>query len=342
MDDPFPNLHILSDPDGYAVRFMDPAQWSPLIRQICRENGLSCRCIQPGTAGTFPTFILDRRYVIKFFGRLFNGQQSFAVESVVDSALDSQPDLPAARILHRGEVFAGGQTWRWLIFNCIPGRSYREDCARMAFSDKQDIARQLGRILRSFHRLPVPASPPEIFSASPHGYHAKLTAWYAARMGADRHTQSGTGLPDHLANQTDDFLAGFAANSSPQTALHLIHADVTQDHLLGEFVDGRWQINGLIDFGDCMIGDLFYELGPLHLDFFDADKRLLTEFLSGYGAADMPDERFPQRCLAAALQHQFNLFGEIFARHSDLAATDDLHTLARILWDPSSPGLKTG
>jgi hygromycin-B 7''-O-kinase len=340
MKDTFPNLKILADLDGYRTGFMNPALWSPLIRQICREHRLPCRRILPGTAGTFPTFILDQQYVIKFFGELFNGPQSWLVETAVGRALENQAGLPAARILHSGEVFAGGQVWRWLVFNCIRGRSYHQDYARITFGDKQAVAYQLGKILHGFHRLPVPSTPREIFTAKPDEYHNKLTGWFTTRL--HKQPQSGLGLPDHLANQAKDFLAGLRANSSPQTALHLIHADLTQDHILGGFADGRWHINGLIDFGDCMTGDLFYELGLLHLDFFDGDKRLLSEFLSGYGAPDMPDEHFPQRCLAAALQHQFDLFGEIFARHPDLAATDDLHTLARILWDPSSPGLKTG
>ena len=110
---------------------------------------------------------------------------------------------------------------------------------------------------------------------------------------------------------------------------HLIHADLTRDHLLGRVVDGRWQSLALIDFGDAMTGDLLYELSALHLDMFRGEKRLLRAFLDAYGMTEEARAALPHQALATSLLHQFNDFE---ALEPGRLAARTLEELADDLW----------
>ena len=96
-------------------------------------------------------------------------------------------------------------------------------------------------------------------------------------------------------------------------------------------IQGLWTTSGVIDFGDAMLGDLYYELAALHLDLFAGDKRLLTDFLEAYGLT--PETDFPYRAMITALMHQFDVFGSLFAYQPSLAEVKTLEELAACLWD---------
>lgn len=333
LSEPFKILDTLP---GYRAHYRDIALWAPAIRAVCTETGLTCRQIRQGAAGTFPVFVMDDRWVIKFFGPLFDGSSAFEVETAVSDSLAAQPDLPLVRVLHLGSVPGAERGWRYLVYPFVQGRSFGEDRGRIAADNQAALARRLGEILRRFHHLPAPAQPAYVFTTDWNVYLAKLRGWFSARLhAADQHSYAGLGLPDHLAAEAGEYLARYASPSG-QSRLHLIHADLTADHVLGEFGGGQWRINGIIDMGDCMTGDLFYELVALYLDLFNAQKPLLAAFLEGYGAALHTRSDFPRRCLCAALQHQFNVFTPLFEAYPALAHSPTLDHLAQSVWGLSS------
>ncbi len=336
-----PHLQVLQTRAGYTAHFMDVELWTPVIQAVCANVSLECGSIQAGTAGTFPVFLLDDRYVIKFFGPLFDGRRSARVEMVVDASLAAQPGFAAARILFSGQVPGAESEWQYLIYNLIPGNSYRDERGRISPENQISIARQLGRMMRQFHSLPVPTEPADVFQndryAGRTAYQIKLHGWFSSRLQAmDGPLYARLGLPAHLAAQAEGYLARYAQPPVDEP-LHLIHADLTADHLLGEFRGDEWVINGLIDMGDCMTGDLYYELAALFLDLFAADKSLLSAFLIGYGFPEDLLPELPRRCMCAAQQHQFNVFSSLFEDHPALAQAPDLDHLAQWVWGLSSP-----
>jgi len=62
-----------------------------------------------------------------------------------------------------------------------------------------------------------------------------------------------------------------------------LHADMTDENLLGQLQNGIWEPIGLLDFGDSRVGDLIYELIPIHIDIFKCDKNLTMELMKSYG-----------------------------------------------------------
>lgn len=114
----------------------------------------------------------------------------------------------------------------------------------------------------------------------------------------------------------------------------MIHADLTRDHLLGRMKDGNWITLGIIDFGDAITGNLFYELVALHLDLFQCDKRMLRIFLDHYGFDKSLQEDFAIRAMNLTLLHQFGegILSDLFHRYPKLHQVETLVDLANELW----------
>ena len=308
-------LRVLETPEGYRARFMDPVLWGPSVREVCARHGLPEGAIRPGLAGSYPTFIVDERIVVKFFGRLFDGWTSWRVESSVAGLVAGLAWFGAPRLLASGRE---GE-WPYLAFRFVPGASIGEARRRVRLADRRALARRLGRRLRELHAIEGPGSLPRLTRR-------KLECWYDARK-----RQGMKGVPRHLARQADAFLASCPMRVG---AAHLIHADLTADHVLGEIQGGRWRPRGIIDFGDAMRGNLFYELCALHLDLFAADRRLLAAFLGSYGP-DPEDQRdFARKAMRMALMHRFDVLGPVFARRPALSRLGSLEEVADTLWNP--------
>jgi hygromycin-B 7''-O-kinase len=140
-------------------------------------------------------------------------------------------------------------------------------------------------------------------------------------------------LPEHLMAQLDDFLLPVDELLDSRSTPHLIHADLTADHVLGRLECGRWHSLALIDFGDAMVGNLYYELVALHLDLFHGDKRLLAAYLDAYGLDKQARRKLPMLAMNMALLHRFNVLGPVFERDPGLRQVPTLNDLADMLWN---------
>jgi hygromycin-B 7''-O-kinase len=328
-------LNVLQTLDGYRKYFMDANIWQPVILALCTRHGLPCETVKPGLAGSFPTFIIDNHWVIKFFGQLFDGHHSFRVEQRMGELLSHQTHIPAAKV-HWTGAFAGSSfDWLYIIFDYVPGKSIGEDYDRIAFNDKVKLARHLGKIICSFHHIPLQYVKLQGFTLTRETYNSRLREWFKGRL-----LKGEIGLPQPLSAQAVDYLVKVDQPILFNTTPHLIHADLTRDHILGHFTGDHWELLAVIDFGDAMPGDIFYELAALHLDAFDCDKRLLAAFLESYGLDESDRINFEEKCMAAALQHQFDIFSPLFARFPRLQQVESLAEMAGLLWDIHTPGVR--
>ncbi|HMN62712.1 MAG TPA: hypothetical protein PJ988_20265, partial [Anaerolinea sp.] len=71
---PPPDLNRLDRRDEYIRLFTDTEFFRPALEEICRRHALApCARLRVGVPGTCPVFILEERWLVKFFGRLFDG-----------------------------------------------------------------------------------------------------------------------------------------------------------------------------------------------------------------------------------------------------------------------------
>ncbi len=327
---------LFSSIQDYGMRFIDSDYWRPYVEAVCaRHNLVPCQNILAGLPGTFPVFLVDDRYVVKFFGDFFDGPQCFAVELDCYAMLDTSSHIPTPKLLAHGYLFPSAAAWQWpyLISTLVPGTSLGAVKDRVAYDDKESIVQTLGLFARHLHTLPL--SQTHALSPSWERFLAFLHERRLACV-AD-HARWGV-LPFHLISQIDAYLPPIAALVDQQTVPHLLHCDLNEDHVLGDFVGERWQLTGIIDFGDAMVGDRIYEFVALHIGLMHCDKRLLRVFLDSYGFDQGLRERFTLRAMSYTLLHEFAVLRQVFAEFPTTQTIKSLEELAVVLWDPEQPG----
>jgi len=323
------HLHLLESYETYGDYFMDLRLWEAFVRQICQRHNLEpSEPVRAGLAGTYPTFIVADRWVIKFFGRLFQGAAAYQVELQANQLIASTGEIPAPPVVDTGNLFQITDSWNWpyLIFKCVPGVSIGEVYGQVSFEDKLALARQLGRITRKLHHIPLTGTAFD----SPNrqgGYQGFLAT---QREICVRNHQEWGSLPKRLIVQIEDYLLPVEALVNDDGPAALIHADITRDHILGSINELGWQTHALIDFGDAMVGDLFYELVALHLDTFQADQNLLKAYLQAYGLSDHQRQDFVHKAMSVTLLHQFHVLDGVRAFLE--CEVDSLEVLATNLW----------
>ncbi len=316
----------------YREHFMDATLWRPYVAEVCRRHNLTpCEDIRGGLAGSFPTFIVEERWVVKFFGQLFGGEPCYdteleALRIAGQARLGSIPNVLAS-----GELFPIPQDWPWpyFVMQLIRGVSIGEVYAQVSLADKLSMAQQMAEIARRLHGIPLTGST--FFKADWADFRRFLEQ---QRNNLAVNHAEWQALPQHLRAQVEDYVLPVDELVEAHTPPHLIHADLTADHLLGELIGGRWQTNGLIDFGDVRVGNLLYELQALHLDLFKGDRRLLQVFLNAYGSPEWQRHALPRQAMSMALLHQFDVLGAYRDRLERFAtleqAADDLWDVNRI------------
>ena len=309
---------------------MDLSIWEPHVRRVCQRHDLHPgKLIRPGLAGSFPTFIVADHWVVKFFGQLYGGAESYQAELAANWIIASAPKISAPALLATGELFTDSTAWHWpyLIFDYVPGDSIGEVYAQICWDDKLALAHQLGGITRQLHSLKIEDSP----FAKSQSRGSYLEFLEVQRSICTSNHQKWNSLPQRLIAQISDYLLSPEEIIDPSLPPRLIHADITRDHILGQIQKGHWQTQALIDFGDAMIGDIFYELATLHLDVFQRDRRLLRPFLDSYGLSDQQKVDFPHKAMSVALLHQFNIFHDL--QDWIFEVPESLEALATQLWD---------
>ncbi len=316
--------------DGYRRLFFDADHWAPYVRWVaCKHADVDDPTIRTGLAGTYPTFIIDDRLVVKFYGQLFKGEPTHAAELAVGLSRPEDRGIPAPRMVGHGTLYgaSGGWPWPYVLFEFVEGVSIGEAHERVSGRDRARIARDVGRMARALHDAPVPEGGP--FTPTWDAYEAFLGAQRTRCVESHREWDD---LPAHLVEQIDDFLAPTAELIDRARPPHLIHADMTADHLLGVAEAGGWRTTGLIDFGDAMVGDHLYELVALHLDMFRCDRALLAEYLDAYGADARFRRALPRRAMSTTLLHQFDVCTVLPDRVPEWDDIADLAQLADAIW----------
>lgn len=290
---------IASQPH-YGDHLGDSDYWGPYVIEVLRREALPLARVEAPLVGSFPTFLVGD-CVVKLFGSGFDGPGAWAAERSMHELLADRPEIPAPTLVTVGVLFDGDE-WKWpyLVTRRLRTQPVRD--ASLADAQGAAIAGQLGEAVAALHTLEPPAA------VAVRDLVPDLRAAAQARL-------ARFGVPPHLVEQVPEFLSDALA---PTT---LVHADITADHL---FHDGH-MITGIIDWGDAIVADAYYELVAITFDCFDGDPKLLGAFLRSYGWVIEND--FPKRAMQAVCEFQFNAWTRI-ASIVDLNAEPTLDHLS--------------
>ncbi|MEW5870350.1 MAG: aminoglycoside phosphotransferase family protein [Chloroflexota bacterium] len=332
------DLSELESLEIYREVFTEVRLWAPYVEEVCNRHGWTAGQVRAGTPGTYPTFIVDDHWVVKFFGRLFDGEQAFETERILGNWLEegvAQAPLAAPEVCAQGELFpAGGSEagpgwpWPYLIFRFVPGVSIGEGYGQVGLASLQQLASELGHMVRRLHGRPLPAGG--VFQPGWEEYLAFLDEQW---RNCSENQRAWGSLPERLVEQIGAYVLPPERLVSLEDAPHLIHADLTRDHILGSLEDDTWHTAAVIDWGDAQVGNLLYELAALHLDLFACDRRLLRAFMQAYDPLSWLREDFPRKALSVALLHRFDVMGCVFTALPEAGQVETLEELGRLVWD---------
>ena len=326
------SLALLNGIDNYRKLFMDAEFWQPYVFAALGKEGLPCKKVRGGIAGTYPTFIVDDRYVIKFFGRLFNGEKTFEAELHASQLVKPVHEIPVPALVTQGRLYDDGSDWSWpyLVFEYLDGISIGEAWDQLSTGSKLEIASEMGQTVRCLHSVPL--GDDRHFKSNWDEFRKFLEL---QKINCAIRIKNAGSLPVHLLGQIDSYLLPIDRLVETDHNPHLIHSDLTRDHLLGRICNGRWKPSGWIDFGDSMVGNIYYELIALHLDLFRCDKHLLEIFLKSYDLEQSLRSDFAVRAMNMTLLHQFSeyILPDLFNGFPKLRQVNSLKELADELWE---------
>jgi hygromycin-B 7''-O-kinase len=279
-------LPILSSPADYRLVHTVDSTWLPAVTAICTRHGLDTSHLERQPAGTHVVFRTGSR-IVKLYAPFW--LEDFAAEH---NALQFLRGLPTPELVAQGDT----EGWPYLVMTVVPGTPAEEIWPDLGNTDRIDIARQLGGLMRRLHRQePV----------------KELATDWEAFLG-----ERISGAEDfHAAGEPwrgwiREKLTGFC---EPPFSPVLLHADITADHVLLSRTAEGWRITGLIDFGDAMMGHPFYEfIAPLAFYCF-GHPPASRALLEGYGLDLTP--KTAARLTTYCLLHKFGRIGVFLARH---------------------------
>lgn len=306
MNWPFPPAKI--GWKAWSRAFTNPRLWAGPVRRIIGFHRLPAGRLGrtfPGTCAVFQVIPAPPAapYLIKIFPpqcRLDARTEAYCLRRF------SRIKIPSPPLLASGQLRAG---WPYLVLGLLPGKPVRE-LPRI----NRAVFRKVGKIVRRIHdnRPPAPGIAWESWAS-----------FYSRRR---------------IELEKDPFLSRFAGVFLPlleNTRTALLHADITEDHIL--VAKGR--ISGLIDFGDARLGPREYEWPALWFGACGRNPALFSSFIRGYGRPLAPDWR--SRAMSATLLHKFvsrdiaKLAGKTPKKVADMEPGDLLNRL----W-PEIPAMK--
>jgi hygromycin-B 7''-O-kinase len=257
---------ISSAADFYRERSRGITDWQPALDEISRRHGIE-RCTTTRFAdGESPVFALGDGFVVKLVPRL--GGTLVRQEIDLLTFLAPYPHPPAPRLVGHGDI----EDWQYLLMTRIAGIPLQRVWPDMPPDQRLRLAVEFGRLLASLHALPQTDLKPGAidWSAFCHTSFARWTTRPAvARLS-----------PALMADGPRYFQANGATVATAGRVL--LHGDLAPVNLLVRCGPDGWAISGMIDFGNAMRGDPWFDLTAASVLLQPGDRTMVHALLGGY------------------------------------------------------------
>lgn len=242
--------------------------------------------------GTNIVFAYGNNQVIKIFPPFHQNQ--YQSERLVLQHVHNKLSVKTPELQYHGE-FSG---WLYIVMSQLEGTILGTLWEEMDHSNKTIILSELGALIKEMHALPIEGLE------SIDSYWEKFIEKQIANC--VKHHQSKL-LPEKLLQQIPNFLDSVKPILPKINQPVILTGEYTPMNFLVKQTDGIWHIDGLIDFGDAMLGLPEYDLLEPGAFLIQGDKALLKTFLTAYGYKKEELTRNLSRQLTALmLLHQYS------------------------------------
>jgi hygromycin-B 7''-O-kinase len=289
--------------EQYDPLFNDVAFGLEAAREICRRERLVAEPVRRVNGSNIVFRVGDDRW-LKLVPPFWRDE--LVAETTALERVEGRLPVPTPRVTARGEV----DGWGYLVVTHIEGVAYDVAEAELDGDDRERIAAGVGESLAALHEV------------SSEGFVPGREAWESfvrERIGSLAERARATGADEHWVREIVRWVDRHrdAITSAPADAI--LNTDLYFDHLLLSRSSGRWEIAGIIDFGDAMLGARDFDLVSPTLFLFRGDRAALTAMHRAYGIppAEIDSDR-AGRIVAWSFLHGFFRFANWFER--ELAA----------------------
>jgi len=317
-----PLLPTVTNTRDYDSLRIDPSIWPIAMQAICHRHGLPTDKLVRFGDGTDPAggssvvFAAGDHLVIKLFPpyrkSLFEAELTVA-EHIYGKLSVITPEIYAHNRL---------DDWPYLIMSRVPGVYLSELWDALDAREQLRFTIELAEVLVQLHALPTGNLP-----LLDHNW-PRLVA-HRIETCVQRHREQE--VPAYWLQQIPTYLEYAAPLYPPNFTPAIVSGDIHQYHLLATQQNGRWQLTGLFDFDDAIVGFQEYDLAAAGLFMMAGNPALLRAFLLEYGypKADI-NEQLSHRFMAYTLLHRYRPFNWVradFANESCSTLEDVARTI---------------
>ena len=225
-------------------RLRHTIQWERALQTIISRHGLPAVRPTLFADGMNPVFALGNECVIKLIPPFRAATARRETEAL--TGLAAHPQVPIARLLAHGAT----DGWAYLVTSRIEGEPLHRIWTGLDRATQLRLATEYGQVLANLHALPIGDLRPGGIIWSDF-CHTSITRWTDRR---DYHR-----LPAPLRIDGPRFLTRHAsALETPRQVL--LHGDLAPENLLVRRHAARWEITGMIDFGNAFRGADWFDL----------------------------------------------------------------------------------
>jgi len=295
----------------YEALRSDPQRWEPVLADIAEAHGLGRPELRAVGDGSNLVARLGDDLVIKLFPPLMRHQ--YESERLTLRHLQGQLSTLIPEIVIDGETSG----WPYLVMTRLEGVSLSAVWGECTEEEKRSILYSMGRLTAEVQA--VPPGPLTALEPEWKGFMAGQ-----AKKCRSHHERSGLAL--HLLDQIDPYLEKTRSVLPESFQPAILTGEYTPGNLLMTRQGGSWQISGLIDFGDVMVGFSEYDLlGPT--TFLTSGAEQVRALLDGFGYDGPAATRgLGQRLMRMLLLHRFSRL----VKWQDRVRSFD--ELERLLW----------
>jgi hygromycin-B 7''-O-kinase len=261
-------------------------------REIIHKHHLPAGQLSLFHEGTNIVFAYGNDRVIKIFPPLHQNQ--FKSEVMTLHHLQGRLSVTIPTIEYQGEI----KGWLYIVMNRLPGTLLETLWEKLDHPNKVIIIRELGSLIREVHSIPTQGLE-------------KIDCHWAEFI--EKQIKNCVAhhrfiqLSENLLQQIPHYLESIQPSLFQIKKRVILTGEYTPMNFLVKQISGNWHIDGLIDFGDAMLGLPEYDLLGPGAFLIQGDKALLREFLASYGyLSDEMTATLSHKLTALMLLHRYS------------------------------------
>lgn len=273
---------------------LQPDLWRDAVAELCELHAIPFRDFRTfGTESSNLIACVSGEFVVKVFPP-FHRHQWESERRVLERIGSSGLSLPVPKLIAQGER---PDTWTYVIMSRVPGQALEEVWPSLAQPEKAELLETIGRVMAQMHSIPVAG----LSDLDPE-WNGFLTGQREKCLARHRRLKMPEWFLAEVPQQVEESLAAFLREEPV-----ILTGEYTPFNLLVDGGPGKWQLSGMIDFGDAMIGPREYDFdGPI-LFLCAGDPLLVDQLFRGYGlTSPRVDAALRRRLMLFAILHRYS------------------------------------